>query len=967
MIFKIKTNNNQSFLYAANNRAYVYGGIASTGTGGGGGEENPITQNYFITLIDESDPGYASNEGTIVGELWESDVLAFNNSNINSDSVITFDIGNRPQQIGQTIVPNNGVGSQSPVSNIISTTRPTAGDPTSQNNLYNFLKTTIENLWGSDFWSRMSNSEYKLIIIVDTSGSLNRNIVGDGLDTFETFLTNAGVSFDEYNVTANERWLQWILQIFENPDLPTDTNLSSCISGEFCLPDITSAISESACTHSLNTESSGYYIRQPNEINPKVLIDRNAPPGYSYYFSNNASDQIVVSKKIKITVDDPIFGGTYIFTKDSGNNSIQADPNSWYLDLDESSFSLNDYVDTSTTAYINKYGGSYTPFAEPYLNGKPLVVLYEVEDPTLPYQGYLEYTITQSAYSSGGADYYKGTVNDVFAYPCQFIFMAVQPPSDGDDSQFRMYERFVEFANNDPVTTSLPSATTSRFVAGFNLPLQYRQSYGDWGVVDYQEHTVAGIPANYFNNISRADWYYGYGSTPPGLVHNSYYFNIYGMPPQNVGPTDPVNYTFTPNNSSEQDNSSFVMPKEYLGFAFSVTGSGGGFVPYFLANTASPVGEYTFFPVHWSPVFGLVNNPSIPTYTVMDNRSLFGPKTPSRATIEFVNKCNIVRCPTIPSLGTLASTSGIYEWEDNQCMASLDGTTIVSDYLCGGDLIAPNDAYFGEGKTFKIVLHCQRIKQANGSTYGSYVGVVVNPNFTLTTYDIDDATETTYIELPYTPTNAADVRAYINTTLNIIAFRNDKLVDKFRYIDLLWIENGSNVNAVVIPRLEGDLGQTIEVFGAGTSGANGVYQYHRFNPDLPLASASGHIYIKTASFSSLHNTFISSENDSHWNIVKDSGIWHIINTLPTSGDEISCPQSFYSLSGISESIPTTASVYWYGDTFVLDNSAYDWSNSGLAGLNPVPTSVVDFHGIGFYSFPQPLSINYLPVNTGIVI
>jgi hypothetical protein len=447
---RVRTENGFHYVRFANGTPYVNCGVS--GVVQPPAEEIPIDQNFFITLIDEAYPGYdGGNSGAIAGELWHLDVKKWNQtmSTFNNDACIIFDIGNRPKQILQKIWPETAVGNSQdndcaiPINtnSIIDTSRPIKNDAPSQTALYNFLKTTIESKWGSNFWSRISATQYKLMIILDVSGSLDRTIVEEGLDAFESFLDSQNVNYREFGACANERWLSWISDIYNDPDMDV---LAPCGSGcdisfvdanDNCLVRATVSVgfNQDGIPYSSGT-GLNEYTHSENEIAFPYLDDEavtyiyiNPTLADDIYGSGTCADtiQLSVNKPCNVIPEsypscytiDPNTGSTYMFhfwgeaPPYSGSSFTYTDR--WgamlyclggQIFVHAVSYRYRDDANTTNFANGNPYGYEWYYGAVPvnqfgYPDGQ--VTFYEPDRVLTPLGGWVDFSGIYPAEASG--------------------------------------------------------------------------------------------------------------------------------------------------------------------------------------------------------------------------------------------------------------------------------------------------------------------------------------------------------------------------------------------------------------------------------------------------------------------------------------------------------------------------------------------------------------------------------------
>lgn len=211
-----------------------------------------ITNDFTLTFIDEAHPLYVVGSGN-VGPLWGLDVCYYNEHLPNHPACanILFDVHTpfvaRGSYQGVPIqeyydakgsydpfyvIPsgiNNSNLSEcySPIQdmNIVDIPRPSGGTESngttpaigtiSQEEFKDNIISSINTIWGNDFWSRMSSSSNKLWIIRESGLSMGTGVIQSGIDLFTSYLdTNySNLDYQEYLSTCgdNDRYLGWIV------------------------------------------------------------------------------------------------------------------------------------------------------------------------------------------------------------------------------------------------------------------------------------------------------------------------------------------------------------------------------------------------------------------------------------------------------------------------------------------------------------------------------------------------------------------------------------------------------------------------------------------------------------------------------------------------------------------------------------------------------------------------------------
>lgn len=972
MSCRIRTNNGFHYVRLVNGIPYVNCGATGVAPPV---EEIPINQNFFITLIDEAEPTYVHSSGTQVGPLWETDVASFNASSINQEAVIVFDVGNRPGQIGRAILPNEGVGTDSPVSNVVDTLRPTTGDSVSQNALFTFLKSSIENIWGSNFWSRFAATSYKLIIIVDISGSLKREIIGDGLDAFESFLTSQNVNYQEFGACANERWLSWITEVYNNPTL-SEIAVCGCESGvPYCRPSLYDATGNvygspnCYVTNSDWSDQSGVYPLYENS-STKVLYtpyDMFNIPYYDIPTIGNSVNNFITSNKIKITVEDPVFGGTYVFDRNVGSVDLSFSPDhqepivsyyqssNYYLNLSESTLNSDlIYYDSSLIGYT----------LDEYYNNK-----YIVQLDFIPGQGYdrypglLETKIDHNISTSGIS------LSDAYAFPASFLFTAIKAPSGVDGSYTTSENRFSDLSASGSTSIAFPfvEGEGHRFVAAFTLPSQYRPQNRDYILFDTLPITLNTTTNTLVNDVyeipSNVEDF-----DPVGVPNQPVYafvIGVSGITTVGAVPADPDYFNFNvtgTTNTVKQNNR--IIP--HSGVAYRVSASGIPYISFEYGNqnaadgqnfTRAGIGRDQMFEQYLTAFFLFPEG--VEHYTTYDSRPLFGTKIPSKATIEFIDNCETIYCDLDLSNPQTISTTGIeaYYYTTGgaiECISDRPALShIVDDYLCDEKIVEPTLADFQNiGVTgYEVyalgvpVYNIQYDENDIPQSTGVYGGIYLSNN---RSYDsLADKTydylyypgllnENQLMVLPYSGAQDPEyvrsfARGFVPTSINYSSTpglftgtdpNNDLPIKNwygnyFDTIELIWKidEGNSNIaKAVIVPThrsFHWPVEPTIQVFGPNISpDISGIYTYTKQSPPSNYP-----VYAKT--------------NDPSWQI-------HLINNGPSNTprwnivnlDEADCLTSYYKLDSfidVSLKPPVNIDITSYNNLALLDISR--WANN----------------------------------------
>jgi hypothetical protein len=241
MSCKVKKTGATYYIRYASGTAYVFCGEATPTLC----QSEAITNDFTITFIDEAHPLYVEGSGN-VGGSWGPDICYYNEHLPNHPSCanILFDVDtpfvakgfyqNVTIQNDPFYVIPTGINSSNltdcysplPNANIVEIARPSGGIESngsvaigtiSQEAFATGIKNSIENIWGSDFWTRMAavNGTHKLWIIRESGLSMGTGVIQSGIDLFTTYLdtTHPNLDYQEYLSTCgdNDRYLGWIV------------------------------------------------------------------------------------------------------------------------------------------------------------------------------------------------------------------------------------------------------------------------------------------------------------------------------------------------------------------------------------------------------------------------------------------------------------------------------------------------------------------------------------------------------------------------------------------------------------------------------------------------------------------------------------------------------------------------------------------------------------------------------------
>lgn len=248
MSCKVKKDGSAYYIRYSNGTAYVFCGEATPTLC----QSAAITNDFTITFVDEAHPLYVIGSGE-VGSMWGPDICYYNEHLPNHPSCanIIFDVhtpfvakgsyqGVPIQEYYDAkgsydpfyIIPS-GINSSNlsecyspiPDINIVDMPRPSGGTEAngstpavgtiSQEEFKDNIISSINTIWGNDFWSRMSSSSNKLWIIRESGLSMGTGVIQSGIDLFTSYLDSnyPNLDYQEYLSTCadNDRYLGWIV------------------------------------------------------------------------------------------------------------------------------------------------------------------------------------------------------------------------------------------------------------------------------------------------------------------------------------------------------------------------------------------------------------------------------------------------------------------------------------------------------------------------------------------------------------------------------------------------------------------------------------------------------------------------------------------------------------------------------------------------------------------------------------
>lgn len=376
------------------------------------------------------------------------------------------------------------------------------------------------------------------------------------------------------------------------------------------------------------------------------------------------AQEIYLSTKITVKIpNDPIFSGVYTFER----NQIT---NKWDLLSSSNPLSGPSWPDPSTNTLL--FNTSIPKHSGIYFNNQYLIKLDSIFDggSAPSYPGYIETLAKYNSISSEAGITYE----DAFVWPAHFVMTAISPPECPDCTYLGAGE-----------TASRPTGYGHRLVAGFCLPIRYRELTQNWIVVDYPNqpepiryHPLSGINDS---NIS----YFNYATGVPIFVNNS------GLIRDFKTTNDPA---FDPNPDSLFDFSESPPPQDLqpictgiqdaIGFAFKCSATGFGFSSVSNIGGAGNIDGYG----------GLRNNFYSPPTTdptaqydangQFFNQDFYMNKQSVTASVKFYYSCRVgVPCDNLFAPDPPHTVTGTLCLNNSQVYANAqcNGTAIDTNYI----------------------------------------------------------------------------------------------------------------------------------------------------------------------------------------------------------------------------------------------------------------------------------------------
>jgi hypothetical protein len=543
--------------------------------------------------------------------------------------------------------------------------------------------------------------------------------------------------------------------------------------------DPNTVCNDSRFTHPISLKAP-YYIFKGQPNNGVITSTPKSAPSYAYSLFGGTPPTTNFSSRISIKIpNDPVFSGTYVFDYKSLTQE-------WRLNT------LSGMTDTSVSAYQDYWNMSYGV-------GKKIISLVETtNEPS--YKGYVEYATSGNIGSN---------LSGVYAFPCQFVFTAIQAPEDivGIDLP----------GGTNPV---LPLGTGHRAVIGFNPPLRWRHPYSDWTVVDQIGHNI--LPENYPLDVA--------GTAPAKPWFNTNYFTGIASQPSSINISGISNNPY--NLSSSSSKTPVYTGLSTIGFSYRTSGVG---VPFDSSEYGvSMVNRCSGIRPHFHKYQFTYNSVS---YSINET-ALFSPKQYLDASIEFNFSCR-TSGTTCSEFNSLIPVSTGYSTISNSCF----GSYVNADFMCGDNFAHPSGNYF----TTEGVQDLKIIYSGLPYQVASIPHVYPMVKTTNSAGNVYKANSGQIIFVDYDGAKTPDgFRSWINSNFNFVTLDNsDNVTIKWPGVDVYW-----------------SLRDSVYVSGAGagydTSGKYYAANVVDYNDNIFYSKDGGNSYPR-----------ISTQGDGEWYMNKN--------------------------------------------------------------------------------------------------
>jgi len=635
-----------------------------------------------------------------------------------------------------------------------------------------------------------------------------------------------------------------------------------------------------------DTCDNGYTHITQIPVNSYLYPQLRNPPVGSYNLLCGNNYDIRISDKIKISIpDDPIFSGTYVFDYVPGGGDSDLFSSNWILNSVESNHNLSSYNHPDSAA-----------------NGKLLVSLCnsDFSASVFGYPGYME---IKTSYYNDDNNAAARQLEDVFAFPAEFIFTAVQPPCP-----------CTGIPDVDYIGTS---GIGHRVTVALAAPIRWRHPYRDWILVDKVSHTIDNSIINYATGTLFNDGAL-YVNRDIYLLNSKYIKYTKSYVPGTANTVIGDGYISIAPNDYDGLTSIVCTGIPDLGIAFRSSAYGLGIdrgQTYYFDSTANiqGIGGFQEF------TRNVVDNWD---FIIKDERPFFDSKIPIKANVEFIYSCR----PGLPCFNITPSIISPVTGTGIGCIVDYY-TSINIDYLCGEYDGKPDDAYWINNNITSTNIIYSGISGLLPTLY-KYGGGGWTDNIVYEAYITND--ENPVISIPYTGySKPSSVRDWINRELRLVYFGQDangnldinNISSTNPVVDLHWNIVGNSATAYIVPSDEDaytSIAPQLMLINAGTSDVNGKYIWDKY---------SNQFYQQPNNGFSIRLSYDLNDTINNYNYGWRVGRFDI-NTngwVP-----------YYKVSGFINLIDRTNSSY-INSNWIIPNNCY-------SGLYPPPNSITDPSG-----------------------
>lgn len=548
---------------------------------------------------------------------------------------------------------------------------------------------------------------------------------------------------------------------------------------------------------------SGYTHIIQAPVNSYLYPQARNPPSGSYNLLCGNNYDIRVSNKIKITIpDDPVFSGIYVFDYAPGYGEAGLFSPDWVLNTGESKHNLIPYNHPDSSVH-----------------GKLLVSLSDssLSDSVFGYPGYME---IKTSYYADDNNAGARELEDVLAFPAEFIFTAVQPPCPCNG-----------IPDIDYIETT---GVGHRVTVALAAPIRWRHPYRDWILVDKVSHTINNSITNYATGTIFNDGTI-YVNRGLYLPNSKYIKHTKSYVPGTDNTVIGDGYISLAYNYQKLTSITCTGIPD-LGIAFRSYGYGLGIdrgQDNYFDTTANiqGIGGFQEFSRNLNDNLDMV---------IKDERPFFDNKIPIKASVDFIYSCR----PGLPCFNLTPSIISPTTGTGVGCITDYY-TAINIDYLCGEYDGKPDDTYWINNNITSTNIVYSGISGLLPTVY-QYGGGEWTDNFIYEAYVTNN--ENPIISIPYTGySKPSAVRNWINSKLRLVSFDKDinnnfninSISSTNPVVDLYWNINGNSATAYIVPSDEdiySNITPELMLINAGTWNVNGKYRWDRYNNEFSQIS-----------------------------------------------------------------------------------------------------------------------------------